>query len=511
MDREEIKNKQKITLKPNLYLKDPNDPYHYQKRMVLMMLLHPRFVNGDDVGIGKTLEAIVTYTYLKAHRPETRMLVMTERGTLGQWQDEIDRWTVNLSSKIISTETHPKRDVRARAFRQHTADIILTTYSQAYKYSHYIQEGMKPRWVFCADEPNYFANPASQIHQKIHDMINDGDTGCCRAYGLTATIIENKLEEAVGILRIIAPGTFSSYKEFEKRHCIMRKRGRIRWVAEYKNLGDFRKTIEPVFYGRLQTDPEVDQELPEVVTKDLPIPMGYAQSEKVREAMDKLIKMPDGSVKQVELLPSLILMQQLTDDPRTLGFDIAGEKTKVLVEMVQNSLKGQKVVVFSKLRSTVDTICKELVKAKIPYARITGKENQDERDYAQERFNDRTKENVDIILGTRAMQKGLDRLKIANHLFMFNCPWSYGLYRQMVGRLKRTGSKHRRVIVYRMLGLLHETTAFTAGGRRTIDHHTLDTVLKKQKLWAAITDDTESIVTTQSDLAEIWKAMKEAA
>jgi len=264
MDRETIKNKKAISLRPNPYLKDPNALYHYQRRMVLMMLFHPRFVNGDDVGIGKTLEAIATYTYLKTQRPETRMLVMTEKGTLYQWEGEIDKWTHGLSRVVISTETHPKRDVRARAFRQHTADIIITTYSQAYTYGRYIQEGMKPRWIYCADEPNYFANPSSQIHTKINEMVNGPDTGVCRAYGLTATIIENKLEEAVGILRIIAPGTFPSYKEFEKRHCIMRKKGKIRWVAGYKRLGEFRKTLEPAFYGRLQTDPEVEQDLPEV-------------------------------------------------------------------------------------------------------------------------------------------------------------------------------------------------------------------------------------------------------
>jgi len=183
----------------------------------------------------------------------------------------------------------------------------------------------------------------------------------------------------------------------------------------------------------------------------------------------------------------------------------------VLVEMLSNSLKGEKVVVFSKLRSSIDTVCTALEKARIPYARITGTENQAERDYNQERFNNRTNENVDVMLGTRAMQKGLDRLKIANHLFMFNCPWSYGLYRQLVGRLKRTGSTHKRIVLYRMLGMLHDSTAFTAGGRQTIDHHTLQTVLKKQELWAAITDDTESIKTTKSDLEDIWKAMKEAA
>ena len=174
--------------------------------------------------------------------------------------------------------------------------------------------------------------------------------------------------------------------------------------------------------------------------------------------------------------------------------------------------QGEKVLIYSKLRSTVDYIGEALTDAKIPYARITGTENQEQRDYAQLQISDLAgKDNVDIVLGTKAMQKGLDGLKIARHLILYDCPWSYGLYRQLLGRLKRTGSINKRIVVYRMLSLLHPEVALTAGGRKTIDHHVLETVLKKYKLWAAITDDTESIEDAGGELKEIWQAIKEAA
>jgi len=95
MDSNKIKTVPAISLKPNQYFQDVDAPYLYQRRMILMMLTHPRMVNGDDVGLGKTLEDLITYTYLKAKRPETRMLVLTEKLAFKQWLEELENWPSN--------------------------------------------------------------------------------------------------------------------------------------------------------------------------------------------------------------------------------------------------------------------------------------------------------------------------------------------------------------------------------------------------------------------------------
>jgi hypothetical protein len=119
---------------------------------------------------------------------------------------------------------------------------------------------------------------------------------------LTAAIIGNKLEESFGTIRIISPETFPSYKFFEDNFCKTRRvKGRKR-IYGYRNLDEFRKHIEPVYYGRLQSDPEVEQELPEPIPRDNEIVLSRAQSLKVVEAMDKLIATPEGDVKQLQIL-----------------------------------------------------------------------------------------------------------------------------------------------------------------------------------------------------------------
>lgn len=353
MDANLIKTAPSLKLKPNPYLRDHTIPWLYQRRASLLMLIRPRMVLGDDVGLGKTLEAIITYAYLKAARPETKALVLTEKVAFRQWVKEFEWLTPKITTKLITSETHPDPVSRVKAMRQNDVDVVVTSYSMVYNYAKHLLEGLQPRWVLFADEPNYFKNTESQLHSKTNLMVN-GPGGAVRAYGLTATIVENRLEEAFAILRVICPGTLPSWYEFEKEYCKVRRVRRRKVISGYKNLDKFRKKIEPVFYGRLQDDPEVKQELPEVLTKDVEIVLTEKQSEKLLEAMDRIIQMPGGETKQVQMLPALIYAQLIANDPRLMDFNIPGEKTAALIETLEHSLAGERVIIYSKFRKSID-------------------------------------------------------------------------------------------------------------------------------------------------------------
>jgi len=507
MDEARILTASQLKLRPNPYLKDLDTPYLFQKRGSLMMLVRPRMILGDDVGLGKTLEAIVTISYLKTFKPETKFLILTEMTAFKQWLAEFVWLTEGLRVKLINTVTHPVPSVRARAFRQHGADVLITGYSQIYNYWRYIAEGLSPRWVMFADEPSYFKTVGTTLHSKMFDLVN-GRQGAVRSYGLTATIIENKLAEAFGVMRILTPGILPSEPQFERDYCIIVEKNRRRLVVGYKNLDHFRKTIDPVFYGRLCDDPEVEQELPELNTKDVPILLGLEQSKKLLEAMDKIIAMPDGATKRLEILPALTMAQLIADDPRTAGFDIKGEKTKALKEALLNSLMGERVVVYSKFRRTLDLLEKEINGVGLEVVRITGKETQNQKDRSKERFMSDGLDHCAILLLNKAGQRAINLQKGA-HLFFYDLPWSYGLYRQIVGRLKRTGSTHKRIGVYRMLGCLHpDVVAMAGGSERTIDHYTLDVLMRKFELWKIVTGDKDTIKATESDLTDLMQEIR---
>lgn len=540
MDAEKIKTAAVLTLKPNPYLKDHTRPFAYQCRAALLMLMRPRMILGDDVGLGKTYESIIHYTYMKAKDPTTKALVFTEKITLSQWADEFADHTNGIKTKIITAETHPDPASRIAAIRLGEYDVLITTYSTAYDYTQYMLEGLGSRWICYADEPNYFKSLDSMLHRNMYGMLNGDIEGkpyrveryketkdaknftlkhipingkvCARAYGLTATIIENRLEEAFGIMRVVTPGCFPSKDYFEKNFCKMGYRktgkGKTKVVVGYKNLDRFRTHIEPYFYGRLQDDPEVKQQLPEVIFKDLNIDLPDSQGRKLLEATDRLFQFPDGEIKQVDVLPSLILAQKMASDPRMAGFDMVGAKTEALMEMLQNSLAGERVIIYSKFRSAIDLLEEEMLKRNIERpVRITGSESKEEREESKRRFMAEGVDRANILLMTRAGQKGVN-LQKGGILIFYDMPWSYGAYRQIIGRLKRTGSTHTHIAVIHLLGRLSERLRDQLGDVKTIDHHTLDTVRKKFDLWKIITGDIIEIESVTDDATKVFEAIR---
>lgn len=505
MTEDEVKTRSVLNLKPNKYFTQVDKPFQYQKRGILMMLLRKDMVLGDDVGLGKTLEAIVHFSYIKSQHPNRRALVLTEKSTLKQWRKEFAWLTPAMKTRIISAELYPERTTRVRAMTNPETDVIITTYSMLYNHWHHLKAGMGPDYVLYADEPNYFKNSHTALHKAMTNLMATAG----RRYGLTATIIENRLEEAWSVFKIIAPHVAGGRIDFEQDYVIKRKLpNQSRWVvAGYKNLSKFRAQIEPAFYGRLQTDPEVEQELPEVIPKDVEITMSKLQSAKVVEATDRVFEMADGSIKAVGPLPALTLCQQMCNDPALKDFDINSAKLDALVEMLENSLWGCRVAIYTKFRAMVDRIEARLKKHKIEVVRITGKESAQQRDVSQTRFMSDGPDHCRILVLNKAGQRGLN-LQKANHLIFFDLPWSYGIYRQIVGRFKRTGATHKKLGVYRFLACLHPDFVSMVGSEQTIDHYTLNVVMRKKKLFDALTGDEEEIATTTSDLMDVLTEIK---
>lgn len=510
MNVAEIKVAKELNLKPNKYFSSVEIPWLYQKKASLIMYARRRMVLGDDVGVGKTLESIVAFSYMKSKEPDLACVVFTEKSALIQWKKEIAWLAPALKVRIITTETHPKGDDRRKALKEQGWDVTICTYYTVYNFLEPIMDGLGANYCVIADECNYFKNSGTKMFKQVRHLCEHAS----RAYGLSATVIENRLDEAYCILRVIAPGTIPSRSYFEKMFCVKKrteirggigeKKKIINTVVGYKNIARFKEMIEPVFFGRLQTDPEVEQDLPEDIHKNVEVQMSREQSIKYLEAETGLLQMADDQFVQLGVLSSLTVCQQLANAPALKGFNIASAKEEALIENLLGSLSGEKVVIFSKFRTQIDRL-EVLIKAQgLRYRRITGAENKtSDREAARVAFQTHGEDGVEILLITKAGHKALN-MQEGGHMIMFDLPWSYGTYRQLVGRLKRTGSKHKHIGIYRYMSVMHPDVA-NGTSTDTIDHHVLNTVLTKKNLFNAVLGDDATIETTTVDLMDVYK------
>ncbi len=501
---ERIREGPAFSLKPNPYLKDPAGVRLYQRRGSMVLVARKRLILGDDTGLGKTLEAIVAIAYLRVKYPDLRWLVLTEKTVVRQWKEEFEKFSHGLQVQTLVADDATAAG-KKRAFASFDGDVIITSYSLLYDYLAYIQEGLGPRFAVVFDEPP-FRNPKAQISKLSYDLVE----GAERVYGLTATVVNDRLEEAWGIYKVIAPWVFGTKTAFLRDYCVTkpvfyRKPWPVR-VVKYVNLAKFRETIRPYFYGRLATHSEVDKELPQVITKDVKLRMSAAQTGAVVDAMNGLLRHPHYTYTQVDRLAAISHQQQLVNDPRGLGLQLPSVKTEAVVGLLTNELAGQKVIVFSKRRKTIELISAQLKlkKTQVEHAILWGKQGKTAREKAIDGFQ---KGSVPVLLMTQAGGKALN-LQRGAHLLVVDSPWTYGSYHQLVGRIKRVGSKNARVVVYRLVAELDPKEAARRGigkGRtvQTIDHSVLKHVKRGQAVFAAVTGDATGIEVTNDDIASI--------
>jgi SNF2 family DNA or RNA helicase len=167
----------------------------YQLRAAAFDALQRRFLLGDDVGLGKTLEGILTLltpgklpaiVVVQAHLPK-------------QWKAEgIEKFTdlkVHIVKKTIPYDLPP-------------ADVYITTYSKLSGWVDVFATGFFKSAIF--DEIQELRRPESQKY-KAGCVLSESVQNCM---GMSATPIYNYGDEIFNVLNLIKPGCLGEKWDF---------------------------------------------------------------------------------------------------------------------------------------------------------------------------------------------------------------------------------------------------------------------------------------------------------
>jgi hypothetical protein len=366
------------------------------------------------------------------------------------------------------------------------------------------------KFLLAMDEAHKVKNYRSQVHEKVKALSSQ----CDRIIGMTATPVKNRLMEFFGIFRIINPALFPKVMAFQNDYCVTKLQrvpgGRqVPIIVGYKNLDRFVDKVEPYYLSRKKHD--VAKELPELISMEVPC--------ELYDLQDELYDMAENGVKDVtdeddssDILSSLVMCQQSVDAPQLIldengePFDGPSAKIDRLIEFLEEDASGQKVIIFSRFEKMVSQIEKHLIKSKINYVRITGKEtNPKVRQESREKFQD-PNSGINVIMITMAGSESLN-LQAAEHFIFIDMPWSFGDHQQLIGRMMRIGSSHKTVVAHYYIGIRKD-------GSKTIDHHVLSALQSKKKLSDKVTGasakGTLDLVKSDSDdfMKSVFSAVK---
>jgi SNF2 family DNA or RNA helicase len=514
----EIRTRKDLVLKPMKHLKSTYTDFdgtekplrirYYQVQGIMHLVVMRRFLLGDDTGIGKTLQAIGALCAIWEKDPNRKVIALTTKSATKQWAREFAKFTTGV--KVVVGVGTPKQRAKARAlFEKSTGPtVFISGYRAIAQDFTYVQDWKDS--VLIADEATVFKNPKTRIHQVCRHLSDQAD----RVWALTATLIKNNLVEGHGIFAVLTPGLFGSQNNFVTYYCITRlqrlprSNRMIPIVVGYSpdRVKEFRDAISPYFLGRPKY--EVASELPALVQQTIEVELTKEQEAKYDEALSGLLTMGDDE-KETTKLTQVTYCQEICDHLSLIDCEGDSGKLATLIDLLtQGDFAGEKVIVFSRFRKMIDILEPVLKTNKIPTVRVTGSENDSERDAAMRSFQD-PNSATRVCFITMAGSDSIN-LQAAKAIIFFDTPWSAGDYIQIIGRMIRIGSEQDRCYAVHLVGKLKT--------RKTIDHRVMEVQTKKMNLVEAVigkrikgVEDANTVISVENDISELFAGLKQDA
>lgn len=494
-------------LKPCPYISSEFIPIPPHRVGIAHLVLKPRFLLADPTGCGKTPQALAAYGFLKQRDEKLRVLVMAERSAIFQWHSSVQRFLVDIQPAIVGYNTDSGSSVGRRAryatYENDTSDVFILSYHQMTRDIDPILANID-NYVVIFDEVQMLKSKDGQAMYPAALKLSMKGRYC---WGLSATPSMNgRLDELYSIFEVIRPGTFGSYEGFKNRHfnyqleTIFTRNGPKRFnilnrEKPYKNLHEVMKVVRP-FYLKRPAE-LINKALPKLVTKDVMLEMLPDQAQLYDEIMEKRFRLPF-SKGRINSLTALTYAQLASDSPECVGHEGDSSKMVYLRRHFSDEWNGEKTIIYARFRRSVDYITQELSKLGIKHVRITGKEGTKQREDAKLIFNDPSS-GVDVICINKAGGTSLD-LQQASIVIFYDLPWSWGEWTQVLGRARRIGSPHEKVLVILLVN------------QGTIDQYALKILRRKESLVGqTIGIDEETLTVSLETLSELYEMVRKKA
>jgi hypothetical protein len=180
----------------------------YQLRTVLRVLgpLRGRALLSDEVGLGKTIEAGLIIKELLTRGMVKRFLVLTVPSLVDQWEEELQD---KFGLATATTNQTAARDDAGPFWRDHTG-VVASLHTL--KQPAHLEIARQIQWdILVVDEAHYLRNRDSQAWQAVNALPRQF------LLLLTATPVQNSLEELYNLVTLLQPGQLPSPKEFRAR------------------------------------------------------------------------------------------------------------------------------------------------------------------------------------------------------------------------------------------------------------------------------------------------------
>jgi hypothetical protein len=379
---------------------------------------------GDDIGLGKTAQAIGAMA-TGEHLPAA---VVTLTHLTKQWQRELQKFAPHLRSHIISTgKLYPLPTITLNG-KECGPDVVILNYGvKLSNWGEVLGRYCKIAFFDECQELRRAEKEPGVFTDKYAGAVSLS-MGTGRAIGMSASPIYNYGGEIFNVYDALRPGCLGEWSEFAAEHCTNYDRSR----ASLKDPDGFGGYLRNNFLMLRRTRKDVGRELGPCQRITVPVDADKAQLDKIEGRAGELARIILGTVKggkgearnaSAEIENIVRQATGVAKAPQVAAF------VKGLMD------QGEKVVLFGWHRAVYD-IWLEQLKEYNPVM-YTGSESPGQKEAARDRF---IRGESKLMIVSLRSGIGLDGLQyVANTCVFGELDWSPEVHKQCIGRVHRDG------------------------------------------------------------------------
>ncbi|OEH85942.1 ATP-dependent helicase [Desulfuribacillus stibiiarsenatis] len=445
-------------------------PYPHQIKTAQRVIseMRGRAILADEVGLGKTIEAGLIIKEYMLRGLVKKILILVPASLVLQWTRELNE----------------KFAIQATAHRKHyswDADIVVASLDTAKREDHLDIILSNEYDMLIIDEAHKLKNRKTKNWQNINKIKKK----YCLL--LTATPVQNSLDELFNLITLLKPGQLGNYTDF-LQNFVEKKR-------KPKNKEDLKKLIDKVMIRNKRRDGGVEfvarhvhtttvelsdeeRNLYDAITdfirnhRDLNMLSLLTLQREVCSSTDATFLTLVHMLKSVEQGTHLDTeIRKLIDICRTVKRIAKAEK---LVEIIKNI--NDKVIVFTEYRATQEFLQMFLAHHKISSVPYRGGFKRGKKEWMKDLFFSRAQ----VMVATEAGGEGIN-LQFCNNIINYDLPWNPMRIEQRIGRVHRLGQS-RDVHIYNF------------STKDTIEEHILFLLQEKINMFEMVIGELDSIL-----------------
>lgn len=442
-------------------------PHQIEVANTVIEQMNGKAILADEVGLGKTIEAGLILKEYMIRGLVKKVLILVPASLVSQWAIE------------LNTKFHIPAIAQKKAYVWEQCDVVVASIDTAKRQPHRDIVLAQPYDLVIIDEAHKLKNPKTKNYEFIRLLKKK----FCLL--LTATPVQNKLEEIFNLVSLLKPGHLGDITSFEQEYRSSKR--------SPKNQEKLRELVNKVMVRNRREETGIEWTKRIVETVPITFSEGerafYNEIEQLGEDSNHFalltLKRELCSSREAVFMTLKNMIERAHAEGRSLP---RAEALLAKISEVEGHAKAEKalelirqikdkVIIFTEYRATQLYLQWFLKQNGISSVPFRGGFKRGKKDWMRELFQN----HAQVLIATEAGGEGIN-LQFCSHIINYDLPWNPMRIEQRIGRIHRLGQKN-------------DVRIYNFAVNDTVEQHILTLLYEKIHLFEAVIGQLDDILT----------------